>query len=420
MRKPIKRTAKKKGPNKKAPEAKKEDFEWLLNPITGVRDPNMGIEYDFNKINKLYKSLNCPDDVYNPTHLPYDKCKYFMLLSSRSVGKTTNILLWGMCANKIYGTQIMYIRQREAMIERRYLDNTVGLLSVIRAFGYVEKITEGRWHDVEYYARAWRYVNRDAEGKITEKCPDAFMVCVDIDQAETYKSTLNAPRGDILVFDEFISHDYKENEFCIFCDLVKTIIRDRMSPIIFMLANNTSVYNQYIYEMEAKMHVAALAEGDNCIYQTSKGTMVYCEYIGTKNKVRPIINSQFFGFSNQGLAAITGGGWVITPYPHIWKDETREILQKYIYLKYQEQYIELEICTNADVGVHVCAHRTRKITDPIVIYTIGEIRQPREVYAFGNRRPIDKLIWGLFEQNLWYFADDDVGAIVSNYHAQAK
>ena len=33
-----------------------------------------GIKYDFNEINKLFKSLNIPKDVYNPVHLPFESC----------------------------------------------------------------------------------------------------------------------------------------------------------------------------------------------------------------------------------------------------------------------------------------------------------------------------------------------------------
>ena len=70
----------------------------------------LGILYDWKKIYRLYKKLGCPDNVYNPTTLPINQAKYFMLLSERKTGKTTNLLLLGMCANQEYGTVIHYIR----------------------------------------------------------------------------------------------------------------------------------------------------------------------------------------------------------------------------------------------------------------------------------------------------------------------
>ena len=72
---------------------------------------------NFNKINALYKKLKCPEDVFDPTKLPFDRDKYFFLCSERSVGKTTNVLLWGMCAREVHGTQIQYIRQLDQMLE---------------------------------------------------------------------------------------------------------------------------------------------------------------------------------------------------------------------------------------------------------------------------------------------------------------
>ena len=392
---------------------------FMTNPMTGLPDPNTGIAYDYNKISKLYKSLGCPEDVYDPTHLPFDKCKYFLLTSSRSVGKTTNILLWAMCACKIYGCQIIYIRQREAMIEKRYLDSVVGLFSVIRQFGYIDKLTDGKYNDIDYYARVWRYVRRDENNKIVEKS-EPIMVCVDIDQAETYKSTLAAPRGDFLVFDEFISRDYKENEFVTFCDLVKTVIRDRLAPIVLCLANTTDIYNPYLREFGVQGVMASLAEGESSIMQTHKGTMIYCERIGAKSKIRPLVNTQYFGFENPLLSSITGGGgWAINPYPHIWRDHERKVIQRHIFLTFQEQTLELELCTSPSLDYHVCVHMVDKIVDePVTEYVLTDIRKPYQVYAFGTRRPLDKIIWGLFEANKWYFANDDVGSIVDHYHAQ--
>lgn len=419
-----KATKAKKSGATKAPEewGKRDPVQYMVNPLTGERDQAMGIEYDIHKINAEYKKLGCPEDVFDPSVLPYDKAKYFFLSSSRSVGKTTNVILWGMCANKIYGTTVMYVRQRESMIEKKYLDNTTGLMSTIRSYHYIEKLTGGRWNSCEYYARVWRYTNVDDSGKVVEKCPEAFMICLDVDQNEVYKSTLSAPLGDIVIFDELISKDYKENEAVYFLDLEKTIFRDRLSPICcFLLSNVTDVYNPYLREFQIQKHVAILAEGDSCIVQTNKGTRIYCEIIGSKNKVRPLVNTAWYGFDNPLLNSITGGGgWNIIPYPHIWRDENRETIQRHIYVLYQENVIELEICKDSHVGLHVCAHPVRKISDPaITVYTVGEIREPRHVYGFGTGRPIDKIVWSLYIQKKWYYADNDTGAIIEHYAGQA-
>ena len=415
----------KKTTRKKTPKMpKKPVIEYLENPATGVPDPQMGIKYDWNLIRKAYKSLGCPDDVYDPTVMPLEIAKYFHLASSRSVGKTTNILLLGMCMHELYGTQLVYIRQHESAIERKYLDSSTGLFTAIKTWNYASKITDGRWNSVEYYARVWRYVNRDDTGKIIEKCPTSFMTCVSIDQTEQLRSTFSATNADYIIVDELISKDYRFDppEFIDLCQLIKTIIRDRLSPIIITLFNNFDIYSPWLREFDIKDAFAPMSEGENAMVKTRKGTPMYCEFIGALNKARPFVNSAYFGFDNALITSITGGGgWAIEPCPRIFRDETREILQKRIYIVHQDNILELEICKNDSVGLHICVHHARKIMDDaLVIYTVEAPRKPREVYGFGHRRPIDDIVWGLFQKNLWYFADEDCAAITNCYWAEAK
>lgn len=53
-------------------------------------DPQYGVRYDFRKLRKAYKKLGCPPDVYDPCTAPLEEAKYFVLLSERNIGKTTN------------------------------------------------------------------------------------------------------------------------------------------------------------------------------------------------------------------------------------------------------------------------------------------------------------------------------------------
>ena len=69
-------------------------------------DKKLGLKYDFNLVKKEFKKLKIPKDVYNPSKLPLDAAKWYISMSPRGVGKTTNILLLGMVMNKLYGTEI--------------------------------------------------------------------------------------------------------------------------------------------------------------------------------------------------------------------------------------------------------------------------------------------------------------------------
>ena len=44
----------------------------------------LGIVYDWNKIFKYYRALKCPDDCYEPTHVPMNAIDYMVGISKRS------------------------------------------------------------------------------------------------------------------------------------------------------------------------------------------------------------------------------------------------------------------------------------------------------------------------------------------------
>ena len=141
---------------------------------------------NFNKIIKKYRSLQCPEGYFDPCGLPYNNDKYFIICTERSVGKTTNILLFGMCANWLEGIQIQYLRQFAPMIERRNLRQ---LFATIKEHGYIPKVTEGHYTDIIYQSHGWYYCNYSDEGELLDRATDPFMMCLSIDQNELYKST---------------------------------------------------------------------------------------------------------------------------------------------------------------------------------------------------------------------------------------
>ena len=384
----------------------------------GSERKELGIDYDWEHVRKMYKALNCPPGFYDPTTMPVSEAAHNVLFSARSTGKTTNVLLFFMCAAWAYSGEIIYCRQRDFMIEKGKLDK---LFEIIRAFHYVSKITGGRYTDVNYYSRAWRYVNRDDTGKIIEQS-DPFCVCVAVDRNEVYKSTLNAPRGDFLVYDEFISSDYEKNEFIHFLDLCKTIFRDRISPVVVWVCNNTDPWSEYLRELNVQGVVARMCDGESAYVKTSKGTVIYCERVGVKSEIRKVVNSKYYGFDNPLINSITGGdGWNIDCFPHIEDDDTREVLTRGIFVEFENTITELELCVSENVGLHILAHKATKVSDKAVCdYTLGDISKLYHAYGFGPGRKIDKVVWGLYTENKWYFSNNEVGNICLNYYNRAR
>lgn len=373
---------------------------------------------NYKKIIKKYKSLNCPEGFFNPCTLPLTRDKYFVLCTERSVGKTTNVLLFGMCANWTEGIQIQYVRQVNTMIERRNLKQ---LFATIKEYNYIPAVTEGHYTDVVYKSFGWYYCNYNEEGDIIDLATDPFMKCLSVDQSELYKSTYNAPKGDIIIFDEFISRRYLQDEFIYWTDVCKTIIRGRTEPIIFMLANTIDRNSQYFYEMELNDIVNTMPLGSHAETVTHEGTPIYVDFFSPgATPAKTEHNRLFFGFRNKKLGSITGKDWAITPMQHPKADDSRIVLTRQFYILYNDRLINLELCRDDYVGVHVIAHfATKQPRKDAVIYSMGLMLDWRYHYKFGSTRA-DKLIWTLYERKKFYYASNAVGALVDKYYQTAK
>ena len=104
-----------------------KQFKYIEN------NEQFGIDYDFKRIRKKFKSLGIPSDVWTPEHMP-TYCFWNAIMSERSLGKTTNCILWGMCMNWEYGTVIQYVRSKEEQIMPKFSSK---LFETILKFGYV-------------------------------------------------------------------------------------------------------------------------------------------------------------------------------------------------------------------------------------------------------------------------------------------
>lgn len=377
-----------------------------------------GIEYDFKLIRKEYSKLNCPDDVYNPCTAPLEKAKLFTILSERNVGKTTNWLLFGMIMNQLYGTEIQYIRQREDMIMPKSMKD---LFSTILRYEYISKITDGEWNGVFYKARRFYYAKVDDSGKVIEAAAQHFMFCCCIEKATDLKSSYNAPLGDLLIFDEFIGKYYAVNEFISYCDLAKTIIRERRSPLFIFLANTINPHSPYFNELEIFETVQLMNPGDKNTIKTSRGTNIYIELVGvnqSRKTKKSIVNQLFFGFKNPLLGAITGESWSIDNYQHIPEyDEEKEeprVISRKIYVYNSNKYLRLDVIDNPDLGLCLYTHWASKTHKDSIILTCEDRFDNRYHYGLGEGN-IEKFIKKMYNENRIYYATNDCGAFLENY-----
>ena len=383
-------------------------------------DIQCGIEYDWRKVKEEFRKLNIPKDVYSPMHLPFDKAKYNVLLSERSRGKTTNILLLGMCMHKLYGTTIEYIRKKEDQITKKI---TINLFTTILEYDYIEKLTDGKYNSIWYNARRWYYCLVDDDGNVIEKAPTHFMSMLSIDRNETYKSGYNAPRGDFIVYDEFISKYYYADEFLYFTDLLKTIIRDRLSPIIFMLSNMIDKNSEYLDELMISDQVMLMSVGDSSLITTKKGTNIYVELLEMSKKTitprRQLSNKLYFGFDNPKLINITGGDWVVENYPHIPKKIEYDSVINSIFMKFSSNFIRLEVVAYNDQFFVFCTKFTSVIYDDSIILTLEPPNKRNEIYGLG-RGKVFKFIWSLYDDKRFRYQSNTIGAWIDKYVYQYK
>ena len=376
-----------------------------------------GIKYDYDLIRKEYRKLKVPKEYYTPLHLPLESVKWLISMSERARGKTTNVLLLGMIFNKLYGTEIQYIRSREDMITPKISHNLFG---VIIENGYVEKITDGEYNTVVYKSRRWYYAYFDEEKQeITKQAHDHFCTMLSIDKNEMYKSSYSAPTGDFIIFDEFIERYYYPQQFVMFLDLLSTIIRSRKSASIFLLSNTIDKNSPYFSEFEIRDAIDDLAQGEHRLVTTPKGTRVFVEIIGkrakTASKHQKEINSLYYGFQNSKLASITGeSAWAVDTYPHTPVDFN--VVTKNHYLEYNTKLVNLEICIDPVYErPFVNCHYATKTYDDSVIYTLDFNLDKRYRYKLGVSK-LDRYIWDLYARNLFTYADNSVGSLIERYY----
>lgn len=375
-----------------------------------------GLIIDWKDIFKIYNSLGCPQTVYNPSELPIEDASWFVLTSERNTGKTTNLVLITMILYLRYGLVSAYLRQKSDMITPKEMQN---FMNVIIANGYIYKLTNGEYNGVRYWARHYRFVKWDSEGK-REKESDPFLWVGCISEHETYKSTLNLNRCNMIIYDEFISSDYLPNEFVTLCDLHKTIARNRKNVKLFLCANTTNYYHEYFRELLIQEEVLNCKVNHSFIKATDLGTRVYYKMIGDKDPQREAVNVEYYGFNNPRLKSITGGDWSVNNYPHPLKDDEKEEIFKGAYILFNSRYYQIELWNSKKIGLHCIIHLSKSVhPEAHVIYTIEEIREAKQKYKFGESR-LDKSLWRLYDINKWYYSDNDVGFSVDSYVRRAE
>lgn len=367
-----------------------------------------------NKADKLFKSLNIPDKVFNPLKENPKPGDWNVILSPRGVGKTTSELLHGMCYHEVFGTEIQYIRQYDDMLTPSKLSD---LFDVILQFHYIEKITNNRWNSVKYWRRRWYYCLIDENGEETDKDNKPFMTCLALNKEHDLRSSYNAPEGDFIIVDEFMRADkmYIRDEFVILNNLLSTIIRTRTTAKIYLLANLVDITCPYLSEMGIHDIVKSMNFGD--FKQLTHGetvlniVMLKPHEDGNGNK----FNKYFSPWANNRLTGITGakGTWAIKMFPHAPRDDFK-ILDK-AQIECKDGYIAREIRQYRN-GLYLMFYPISEPMSDKVTYTRNETKPFNKMRRYGlGFTDTDKAVMDLINLKRWYFADNTTGERIEVY-----
>lgn len=381
-------------------------------------DQSKGIKYNWKLIRKWFRKLGIPKGLYNPLRVDPERAGYDWALSDRSRGKTTQCILLAMVMHEGYDTIGQYIRNTRDMITPK---NMRDLFDVILEYHYIEKITDNRWNSCYYWGGRWYYCQRDENGDIIEKAPGHFLFCTCLDDSDKLKSSYSCPRGDIIIFDEFIMlGGYGYNDFIRFTDIESTIYRKRVCGITYMLSNTIDINSPWIDEFCIRQEVEMMQQGESRYIETEEGTHIFCEILlPDQTEQRKAFNLRFFGFPNPKLAAITGKGtWASEHYPHIKKrkeeEEETDVLYNRLFLYHNGKYCKLQI-VSCDVGLAVYVFPATKLYKDSIVLTSGDINDRRQIYGFGAKGSNLETVWRLYKANRFYYATNAEGALVRAY-----
>lgn len=370
----------------------------------------------YNAAIKLYKSLKTPNNKLNMLRdvLPYERA-WNIIGGIRGSGKTTNLLLWGMCLNKTEKIQIQYIRQRDRQLEPKSVKD---LFKTITENHYIEKITGGEYNNVFYRGRRWYYCLIDENGNKIAQSDNPFMVSLGVDNHLNLKSVYNAPRGDFILFDEFLTTDYYlENEFEQLNDLLSTIIRLRTTAHIYLVGNLIDYYSPYFSDMDILDIVQQMQQGEHRTIENQLGTQLHIYIQAPPDKQdRKKSNSLYFGWGKLNLTAITGtrGAWAFKQYPKPPKTDYKICGRRYIKMNGKYLCLEIRLYNNR---VYVTAFFDEpKTIEKSIIYSIDNDTEYSDTIKYGcGYSDSDKILFKLINEHRIYYADNTSGAFLENY-----
>lgn len=388
---------------------------------------------DWREVGKFIKKLKIPSEFWGIDLETLSEYQYNGYLSIReTAGKTTQGLILGLALNKLYPEQysIEYIRNDTSQITRANIED---LFNTVIRFGYIQKIYGERWNSIEYHTQQRKFFlcTRDEDGNIMEE--DCLPICIvhSLEKAQEFKSGYNNPRGNYILFDEFM--DTARATYTIFPEFlnaVSTIGRPNSRHEwlrVIMMGNNTDPYSFWFDEFEISEEIPYLKFGGAITFRTeynTTGVFKLLEPGEVQKKRLASKNIPFLGFPGKKAAAFTGvTEWSGKTYrhPEFILDYTEFCIHRRCYIRHRGRYIQLDLFKDQEHGVYTFLHfASAPKYDDNIILTI-EPDKASDIYGFGKyekREKIRNLLLkyiGCYQENRFYYASNMVGSLTEDF-----
>lgn len=357
---------------------------------------------------------------YSPSAINRKNATYNVIFGERSNGKTYALLKQGLADYLKDGSQVAYVRRwKEDVIGRR----ASRLYSSLVENGEVEKLSNGEYTGIHYWAGKFYLCNYDDAGKAIYGDTDIIAFPFALSDGEHDKST-SFPKVKTIIFDEFLTNKtYLVDEFVLFMNTISTIVRKRDNVKIYMLGNTVNKFCPYFKEMGLD-HIQQQKQGTIEIYKYGESKLVtaveYCASLQDKNS--PTVN-KYFAFNNPKLEMITGGSWELSLYPHLpYKYKPKDVVLTY-FIEFNDNIYACEIIEQNDLIFTYIHAKTTPINKPDnhLIYSLEY--NPKPNYIRSIYKPMNKaqnmILW-FFKHDKVFYQNNNIGDAISNYLKMCK
>ena len=362
------------------------------------------------------------NEHYDITNIDNTGATYRMIIGQRSNGKTYSV-----CKHIVEdyfkeGKRGAYIRRFEESITPK---NIASLFNP--HLMNVWELSNHRFNGVFYRAKEFWFVAYDDSGKIVDKDDKSFCIAAAINTAE---NTKGEDRGEVhtIVFDEFMTRvGYLQNEFVRFMNLLSTLIRDRDTATIYMLANTVNKYCPYFSEMGLK-NIELLPKGEIAIYTYGDSRLTVAVELCDEVEATKKTASKYFAFDNPQLKMITKGEWEFQIYPRPPYKIYDEDIQLRFYIQFADQMLCGELvhshlkqyCNDVFIFIHPQTKDIIVNDDTVMYVTNFSTCRMHVRFLQDTPTPAHQLIYNLIRRKAVCFNDNDTGEIFRNWLQESQ